>query len=618
VEIAFNSRDRKYKSVFGAIKTNEITGFTLVLHSSLLAEKAFLVIWPDGKKEEYIPMTKSENGEFHFWRTEFKTPNKGLYFYKFDYDTPYGRGTVLNSGSGIGYVGREGVPWQLTVYDENFSTPDWLKGKVAYQIFPDRFRFSGEKKENVPKDRELRSDWGGTPKWYPDENGRFNNDYFCGDLKGIEEKLEYLASLGVGLIYLNPIFEAHSNHRYDTADYFKIDPLLGTAEDFVSLTKKAEEYGIKIILDGVFSHTGADSVYFNKYKRYGDGGAYNDPESPYYSWYKFGETRDDYASWWGVKTLPEVNENEESFKEFITGDRGVVNHWLKNGAYGFRLDVADELPDIFIEKVRETVKKHKPDALLWGEVWEDASNKISYGGRRKYLLGDELDGVMNYPFREAVIDFMLGGSAELFMERIVTICENYPKPALDASMNFLGTHDTARVLTILSGAQLSHIDKNRQAEFSLTDSEKAIAKKRLLCAASLIYALPGVPTIYYGDEAGLEGGVDPFNRRCFPWGNEDEEILNHFKALGEIRSSHDAFKEGEFVPVSAMLGCVAFIRKNEKGESVFVISNKNHHEITYYLPENIKNPKALIGGAVTNDKKGVNIDSETTAILSFN
>ena len=302
---------------------------------------------------------------------------------------------------------------------------------------------------------------------------------------------------------------------------------------------------------------GTDSVYFNSYKRYGDGPEYN--RSPYYSWYKLGETRDDYALW-GVKTLPEVNENEESFKEFITGDRGVVNHWLKNGAYGFRLDVADELPDIFIEKVRETVKKHKPDALLWGEVWEDASNKISYGGRRKYLLGDELDGVMNYPFREAVIDFMLGGSAELFMERIVTICENYPKPALDASMNFLGTHDTARVLTILSGAQLSHIDKNRQAEFSLTDSEKAIAKKRLLCAASLIYALPGVPTIYYGDEAGLEGGVDPSTDDA-SWGMKMRK-LNHSKPSAK-QKLHDAFGK-EFVPVSAMLGCVAFIQEMKR------------------------------------------------------
>ena len=233
--------------------------------------------------------------------------------------------------------------------------------------------------------------------------------------------------------------------------------------------------------------------------------------------------------------------------------------------------------------MRETVKKHKPDALLWGEVWEDASNKISYGGRRKYLLGDELDGVMNYPFREAVIDFMLGGSAELFMERIVTICENYPKPALDASMNFLGTHDTARVLTILSGAQLSHIDKNRQAEFSLTDSEKAIAKKRLLCAASLIYALPGVPTIYYGDEAGLEGGVDPSTDDAFRGEMKMRKSLTTSKPSAKSEA-HTTPLRKEFVPFP-QCWLRRIYKKNEKGESVFVISNKTIMKLPITCPK---------------------------------
>lgn len=614
--IAFNSRDKFYKSVFGAIQTDRSTGFTLVLSGSMQVKQAYLVIWPDGGSEKYIPMSANEQDGNVYWRTDFKTSKKGLYFYRFDYDTPYGRGSILNSGSGIGYVGAGGQPWQLTVYGKDFKTPEWLKGKTAYQIFPDRFCKSSVPKENVPADRELRSDWGGVPKWCPDSEGRFNNDYFCGDLKGIEEKLEYLSQLGVSLIYLNPIFEAHSNHRYDTADYMKIDPLLGTTDDFITLTKKADRLGIKIILDGVFSHTGADSIYFNKYKRYGEGGAYNDPESPYYSWYRFKSGRDDYAAWWDVLTLPEVNEEAESYVEFITGKDGVLNHWLSCGAYGFRLDVADELPDSFIEKIRKAVKKIKPDALLWGEVWEDASNKISYGGRRKYLFGDELDSVMNYPFREAVIDFLLGGSAELFMERIVTICENYPKPVLDTAMNFLGTHDTARILTVLSGANISNRDKNWQAGFILSESERAVARKRLLSAVSLLYTLPGIPTVYYGDEAGLEGGEDPFNRGCFPWGYEDREIQYHFKVLGQMRKDYEAFKDGEFLPVSAMLGCVAYLRKAEHGESIMVISNKNYHEITYFLPDYIYNPKIIIGGTLTEDKRGVIIGSESTAILS--
>ncbi len=270
-------------------------------------------------------------------------------------------------------------------------------------------------------------------------------------MKGVISKLSYLKSLGVTAIYLNPIFEAHSNHRYNTADYLKIDPLLGNEEDFRALCAEAAKLGMGIILDGVFNHTGDDSVYFNRYGRYPGLGAAQSRDSAYFTWYDFQKWPEQYRCWWNFTTLPGVNENNPAFAEFVTGKGGVLEHWLAAGASGFRLDVADELPTPFLEKIRRTIKAAKPEALLVGEVWEDASNKTSYGERRHYLEGNELDGVMNYPFRNAIIAFLKGSGAQAFKEAVMTILEHYPKPCIDVLMNLLGTHDTPRILTELAG-----------------------------------------------------------------------------------------------------------------------------------------------------------------------
>lgn len=271
-----------------------------------------------------------------------------------------------------------------------------------YQIFPDRFCRSGEKHENVPTDRIIHENWEDTPFFRPDERGIIrNNDYFAGDFKGIESKLPYLQSLGVTCIYLNPVFESHENHRYSTACYEHIDPMLGTDEDFEHLCKQAKTYGIDIILDGVFSHTGADSIYFNKFGRYGDHeGAYRDPDSKYKNWYFFSRYPFDYESWWGITTLPNVNENNPDYTEYICGENGILQRWIDKGARGWRLDVADELPDEFLDNLNKAVKAKGNDKVIYGEVWEDASNKESYGVRRRYLIGGQLDSVMNYPSRK--------------------------------------------------------------------------------------------------------------------------------------------------------------------------------------------------------------------------
>lgn len=460
----------------------------------------------------------------------------------------------------------------------------------------------------------MRDDWGNEPEWRPTPDGKvLNNDFFGGDLKGIGEKLPYLKELGVTCIYLNPIFEAHSNHRYDTADYSKIDPVLGTEDDFKKLCADAKKMGIHIILDGVFSHTGADSVYFNKNKRYSTDGAYNSKQSPYYKWYKFINYPDNYQSWWGFVTLPEVMEECHDYRNFINGKGGIIEKWLKAGADGFRLDVADELPDIFIDELCARLKKTKPDALLMGEVWEDATTKHSYGSRRRYLLGKQFDSVMNYPFANAILSFCRSGSAENFMRSVMNIVENYPKQCLDVMMNHIGTHDTERAITKIAGESCEYRDRQWQSCHSLSDEKYEKGVKLLKCAAVLQYTLPGVPSVYYGDEAGMQGYKDPFNRGCYPWGNENEELLKFYKKLGKIRTEQAVFKEGHFSPVSSMLGCVAYRRHDENG-NIMVIVNRNEHEISYRLPEYFSQCSALMGNSPEDGE--VKIDGCSFVILA--
>ena len=539
----------------------------------------------------------------------------GLYFYHFTYETPFGRGNIFLHSAGCGEISPEGKEWQLTVYDRNYQTPQWIKGGIMYQIFPDRFFKGHGNIKNVPEDRIIHENTSDIPVWKPNEHGKIlNNDYYGGNLKGIEEKLPYIASLGVNVIYLNPIFEAHSNHRYNTADYSKIDSLLGDEKDFKSLCKKADEYGIKIILDGVFSHTGSDSIYFNKEGRYQSNGAYNSTGSPYKDWFTF-EGNGKYKSWWGIDTLPETNEDNESFIEYIAGKNGIAEKWLECGAYGYRLDVADELPDKFLDEFCKNVKKLNNDYVVIGEVWEDATNKISHGGRRKYLLGEQLDSVMNYPFASAILTFMRYGVAENFMESVVTICENYPKTALDCLMNHIGTHDTARILTSLIYDSIEHKPRNIQVDCRLTDEEYEKAKTLLKSATVLQYTLPGFPSIYYGDEVGVQGGGDPFNRSFFPWGAEDEEILEWYRKLGKVRNSLKCLENGDFKPYSAMLSCVAYMREAEN-EKIMVIANRNYHEIDYYLSDEFRYKEELIYDAQVTDF--VKIPANSAVIIKSN
>ncbi len=605
-----------HKSINGAVAAGSSLWLRVVLPRDFGVTSCKLILSEDNKEDAVINMDwHSTDGTEEWWQTEITISEPKLLYYRFSYENSWGKTDIGKQKGGILGEICSDRKWQLTVYSPDFYTPDWIKGGIIYQIFPDRFCFSGEKKENVPEDRVLRDDWGALPCYKPDETGIIrNNDYFCGDFKGITQKLSYIASLGVNCIYLNPISEAHSNHRYDTADYMKPDALLGSIEDFSELCRKAGEYGIRIIIDGVFSHTGADSIYFNKYGRYGKKGAYNDSGSPYYQWYKFGTTRDKYTSWWGIDTLPETKEENPDFLEFITGENGVIDFWLKAGASGYRLDVADELPDVFLDAVRRAVKRNGEDKYLLGEVWEDATNKISHGGRRRFLTGAQLDSVMNYPFRQAVIDFLLSSNAERFMDSVFSITQNYPPQALHCLMNHLGTHDTERILTLLSGVDCEGNSRELQAQTVISEQALQRGKKLLKMALVMNFTLPGVPSIYYGDEAGLTGCKDPFNRCCFPWGKEDCEILDFTKELASFRKSHSVLKDGDFYPISATLGCVAYLRYKEGAKRIFTVINKNPQTITYRLNNDMTEMMPVFGG--TRFGGGVIIPGESFAILS--
>ena len=574
----FNSRKKEYKSQISAIAVDEQVKFRLVVPRCIKCSCARLAVFKDNESTVYYNMFWAGMcGESHeYWEIHFSATTAGLYFYHFELETPWGNSLVKNVGNGEGDLNAEGTEFQQTVYEKDFKTPDFLKGGLIYQIFPDRFYNSKTPKKNVPESRVMRK-WGEEPYWQESQmNGIWNNDYFGGDLKGVEEKLEYLSGLGVSCIYLNPIFEAHSNHRYDTADYEKIDSLLGDESDLESLCKKAHGLGISVILDGVFSHTGCDSKYFNMYNRYNTVGAYNSKSSPYFSWYKFTDYPNGYKSWWGIKLLPEVSEEDEGYREYICGKNGILRRWLRLGISGWRLDVADELPDVFLDDLRKAVKEENENAVIIGEVWEDATNKFAYGERRRYLLGDQLDSVMNYPFADAILNYVKFGNAQAFMSGIMSIIENYPPCVVNVLMNHIGTHDTERALTRLAGESAEGKDRAWQHSHNKLSDYDYLKGISMMKLASLIqYTLPGVPSLYYGDEAGMQGMKDPFNRACFPWDNINKELYKWYKRLGEIRRGCKAFKEGSFEPLYAADGAIAYVRRSEENSVLTAVNNSN-------------------------------------------
>ena len=545
----FDPRHILCKDPFGAVSCGtEVTFHCRPLPSDGFTRCSLVLHREFADRTEHYPLTLAgeEYERTHFTVTIPAPKEPDLVWYHFRFWQADGTCYALDK-SGYRSDGSI-IPWQLTVYAEN-HTPEWFGDGATYQIFPDRYcRLTEPKPEGLIGERWIQEDWSAVPHWKPDATGEIrNNNFFGGQLAGVTSKLDELEEMGISTIYFCPIFESASNHRYNTADYSKIDPMLGTEEDFRHLCAEAKKRGIRVILDGVFNHIGSQSLYFNADGYYPTLGAAQSKDSPYYDWFDFKHWPDKYESWWGFKTLPNVREECPSYVDYIIeNEDAIIRRWLRAGASGWRLDVADELPDEFIEKIRTAVEETDPEAILIGEVWEDASIKIAYSKRRRYFLGTELHGVMNYPFRTATMNYLKGGRAEEFREAMETIRENYPPAAFHSAMNFLGTHDTARILTAL-GTDHSPRTKDDRAAYRLTPAERARGAARVKLAALMLFTFPGSPMVYYGDEAGMEGFEDPFNRAAYPWGREDKELKDWYTRLGQLRKQHDCLRRGEIV-----------------------------------------------------------------------
>ena len=512
-----------------------------------------------------------EDGRAHFSGTVTLPSEPELVWYHFHFWRDDRSGCSLDKN---GYRWKQKIePWQITVYRES-HTPQWFGQGLVYQIFPDRFcRLGIPDTDGMIGNRWVHENWYDTPEWRPDGAGIVHNrDFFGGSLAGIASKLPYLAEMGVTILYLCPIFEAASNHRYDTADYGTIDPMLGTEEDFQSLCRSARDLGIRVVLDGVFNHTGSRSLYFNQDGWYPTLGATQSQDSPYYGWFSFHPWPDSYDSWWGIQTLPAVREDNPGYVDYIIeNENSIVRRWLRAGASGWRLDVADELPDWFIEKLRAAVEETDPDALLLGEVWEDASTKIAYSQRRKYLLGRELHGVMNYPFRTALLFYLREGDAANFQEAMETLRENYPHDAFYSAMNFLGTHDTPRILTML-GADQTPESKDDRAVYHLSPEDRSRGLALVRLAALVLFTFPGAPTVYYGDEVGMEGFEDPLNRGGYDWDHGDQALRDWFVRLGQLRQSIVPLRRGELRWLYAAGPLLAFARELDGAGTATVVN----------------------------------------------
>jgi len=573
--IFYDSSRPEFKSPSGALPKDT----PVELYCSYPAARGVLEVKLDycREKQEHPMQPDAERG----WRISYLPPQGyvGLIWYRIRLETD---GGILwcaprRGVAGIGdLLGPNSGYFQLTVYDPARDGADWFGRGVTYQIFPDRFNRTALPQTGIkPGNRIIHRTWGDCPDLLPDPDGEIRNrDFFGGTLNGIRQKLPYLKSLSVSTVYLNPIFCSASNHRYDTSDYMKIDPMLGTLEDFRALCAEAEELGIKIMLDGVFNHTGSDSIYFNRKGTFEGVGAYQSEKSPYYSWYKFNRHPDEYDSWWGIKTLPRINGDLPECRAFLLE---VVRYWLRQGASGWRLDVADELSDDFIAAVRAAAKEIKPDAVIIGEVWEDATNKVSYDRRRRYLISPGLDGVMNYPFRKALIHYLCSQNADHFAACMTELMENYPRHAFYSGMNILGTHDTPRILSTIGdpNPDCERIEYIRRKMLPYVRDE---AIEVLKIAAAIQFCFPGSPCIYYADEAGVEGYGDPLNRRCYPWGHEREDLVEFYRMLGRLRCEREELKSGGLRFEKAEFGLLVFRRYDRNGFTLLASNTDTDRE----------------------------------------
>ena len=606
----------------GAFAIGEKITYRVRIPREIGASAVVMRIAKDGEKDRDIHLDFSGNDHgCDVYETEIDTEQicegegYGLFYYEF---LLVRGGETLFSDS-INNVDariaqRSASRFRLLVHEKEYDTPAWFKGGTMYHVFADRF-CRGDGKTELHGDAEINPDWHHGIPQYARKNGDplSNHIFFGGNLWGVAQKLDYLESLGVTVIYLSPIFKAYSNHRYDTGDYEQIDSILGGEEAFDHLVKEAHARGIRIILDGVFNHTGDDSKYFNKRGNYKEIGAYQSKQSPYSDWFFFKHFPDSYECWWNIEIMPRLNQQNEECRRYFTAKEGICDRWVARGADGWRLDVVDELPNEFLDELRRTVKERSDgDALIIGEVWENAADKIAYGKRRRYFSGRQLDSVMNYPFRNAALAFLLERDAETFYHILTELYASYPTTASNALMNLLGTHDTERILTVLGdGKKGEECSNDTLAHLRLTDAERERAVRLLHIGATLQFTVFGVPSVYYGDEAGLEGYHDPFCRMPFPWGEENEALLAHYRALGALRKRCEVLKDGDFRFTAVREDAFAFERTNEKS-TLLILANMG---ADWKYPLFGKWRNALTGDTVTVAKNGITVPREGCLVL---
>ena len=550
-----NSRSPQFRTPFGAVACNTPVRLSCQVKGNKSHEVACILrLWIDGEGETLLDMDRDKEGMFS---TTITRDTPAIVWYSFIIRQPGGQELRIGApqgsrgGEGVVYDYAEVPSFQLTVYQPRRQRPTWYENGIAYQIFPDRFARDAAWRERTAAEcakprrgstKHLIEDWSTPPTYSRNPDGSITSwDFYGGSLKGIEEKLPHLSEMGITTIYLNPIFEAVSNHRYDTANYLHIDPMLGTDEDFRDLCQAAQRAWHRYHSRWRLNHTGDDSIYIsNRCENY-----------PLWRLARWGftlERRLQLQRRRDLRVLVGRNQHAGAQRKLprcsraiAAGKDGVIRHWLRMGADGWRLDVADELTDGFIAEIKRAATTEKPDALVLGEVWEDASNKISYGNLRRYLLGDELDAAMNYPFRDMVIGFLTGAEgidAYRAAEIIESQSENYPAEALRCSLNLLSSHDRARIISVLGGMENpDSIPENERATWHLPDDKLGLAKGRFWLATLMQMTYPGVPCVYYGDEAGLQGATDPGNRSTYPWGHEDLDFQAMIKNAASLRRS---------------------------------------------------------------------------------
>ena len=601
-----DSFDSYYRSPFGAVMAGtpvtlrfrtipfDVDGVSVRVYTYSAATNT--TAGPNDYPMAYLEDRLEDSTNYAIWTLTLNTPSSpSILYYKFrvtdGLDVDWYSDNTADDHDNLGQGGTgqtsEDEPFpafQLTIYDPAFETPAWLQNANVYQIFPDRFRngdtgndYCRDGVTNCPvfygnPDIVAHTIWNEAiddPRQPGEHFNDFGNQFYGGDLQGIEEKLDYLQSLGIDTLYLTPIFAGRSNHRYDTDDYLTVDPALGGDAAFQSLVQAMEQRGMYLILDGVFNHTSSDSLYFDRYQRYASDGACESLSSPYRSWFVFFNNNvpcgsGDYEGWFGFDSLAVLTDNSAAVRDFIyrNGAQNVVKTWYDAGAAGWRFDVADEISHDWWRDFRGYAKSYNAEGPLVGEVWPDAS---------RFLLGDQLDSVMNYRFRKNVLGFARdvhnwgdndnnGGntivalSPSQFDHALRSVREDYPPPATAAMLNLIDSHDTNRALYVLT---------------MLGDSGLTQAKERLKLTALFQFTYPGAPMVYYGDEAGIDSpslanGVngpedDPYNRAPYPWEDEsgdpniygpaDASLIAYYSQLAHLRRQTPALRTGSFATV---------------------------------------------------------------------